>query len=42
MTHQIVKLARDCSVIDIPSGYVHTSIAGTPLSLRSNAAAATR
>lgn len=31
MTHQIVKLARDCSATEIPSGYVHTLAAGTPV-----------
>ncbi len=31
MTHQIVKLTRDCSATEIPSGYVHTLAAGTPV-----------
>lgn len=31
MTHQIVRLARDCPATEIPSGYVHTLAAGTPV-----------
>jgi probable FeS assembly SUF system protein SufT len=31
MTHQIVKLARDCSATEIPRGDVHILAAGTPL-----------
>lgn len=31
MTQQIVTLARDCSATEIPSGYVHTLAAGTPV-----------
>lgn len=31
MTHQVVKLARECSATEIPSGYVHILAAGTPV-----------
>jgi probable FeS assembly SUF system protein SufT len=31
MTHQVATLARDCSVTEIPGGYVHTLAAGTPI-----------
>lgn len=31
MTHQIVKLARDCSATEVPSGAVYTLAGGTPL-----------
>jgi probable FeS assembly SUF system protein SufT len=31
MTHQIVKLTRDCSATEVPGGYVHTLAAGTPV-----------
>jgi len=33
MTHQIVKLARDSSATEIPSGDVHTLAVGTPIAI---------